>query len=194
MNQDWTLRGGNGKSPDTAKLQGHLALSMSNNLGIQRNTALIFGLNQLQPRPSVRDPSDFQQVSWPFSSVRFIVNSHLPLIVSKSAYAVAYLRNTHHHFKTPSFEIEGYCNPKLWDEVADTKSKMSQQKGKHTKTQQRSIILWNETQPNSSQTMLNKAKHITNEVLLWISKVWTLRGSIVRAQGLIEIFVLGGNG
>ena len=61
MNQDWTLRGGNGKSPDTAKLQGHLALS--NNLGIQRNTALIFGLNQLQPRPSVRDPSDFQQVS-----------------------------------------------------------------------------------------------------------------------------------
>ena len=34
MNQDWKLRGGNGKSPDTAKLQGHLALSMSNNLGM----------------------------------------------------------------------------------------------------------------------------------------------------------------
>ena len=189
MNQVWTLRGGNGKSPDTAKLQGHLALSMSNNLGIQRNTALIFGLNQLQPRPSVRDPSDFQQVSWPFSSVRFTVNSHLyfpnPLML--------WLTCAHHHFKTPSLEIEGYCNPKLW-EVADTKSKMSQQKGKHAKTQQRSIILWNETQPNSSQTMLNKEKHITNEVLLWISKVWTLRGSIVRAQGLIEIFVLGGNG
>ena len=35
------------------------------------------------------------------------------LVVSKFAFTMACMRNTHHHFTIPSFEVEGYCNPKL---------------------------------------------------------------------------------
>ena len=127
MNQDWTLQGGNQKSPETAKLQGHLALSMSNCLEIRRDTA--------EPDSWVESTSTPPLHSWPvwLSTSELTISSariycEQPLVLSKFASTMACVRNTHHHFTTPSFEIEGYCNPKLWDEVADTIRKMSQQK------------------------------------------------------------------
>ena len=119
MNQDWTLRGGNQKSPETAKLQGHLALTRSTCLGIRRDTA--------EPDSWVESTSTPPLHSWPvwlstseltISSAR--IHFEQPLELSKFVFTVACVRNTHYHFTTPSFEIEGYCNPKLWDEVIDT--------------------------------------------------------------------------
>ena len=97
MNQDWKLRGGNGKSPDTAKLQGHLALSMSNNLGMPWFLGWISLNPPLRSWPVWLSTSELTIFLSPF-------HCEQPLILSKSAYGVGYVRNTHHHFKTPSLE------------------------------------------------------------------------------------------
>ena len=147
MNQDWTLQGGNQKSPDTAKLQGHLALSMSNCLEIRRDTA--------EPDSWVESTSTPPLHSWPvwLSTSELTISSariycEWPLVVSKFASTMACVRNTHHHFTTPddtiirdrrllqSQTLRWGCRHHKENESA---------KEKHTKTQQRSITVWNQT-------------------------------------------------
>ena len=126
MNQDWTLQGRNQKSPETAKLQGHPALSMSKCLEIRRDTAEPDSWVESTSTPPLHLPVWLSTSELTISSDRIYCEQ--PFVLSEFASTMACVRNTHHHFTTPSFEIEGYCNPKLWDEVADTIRKMSQQK------------------------------------------------------------------
>ena len=147
MNQDWTLQGGNQKSPETAKLQGHLALSMSNCLEIRRDPA---------------EPDSWVESCW----INFNPTPPVVACLTFNKWVDYFLSPYLLWTATCTFQIRFYYGlraqytPPFHDTIIRDRRLLQSQtlrwgcrhhkenesaKGKHTKTQQRSITVWNQT-------------------------------------------------